>query len=220
MTRVLGLDGARGGWVGALVDTAVTGGDPVTWHLFGDVADALACDVAAIGVDMPIGLPEEGRRTCDLLAKRLLGRAHPRVFLAPPRAVLAAATYDEANLLHRGLTGGLGLSVQTWHVVAKIVEVDAVADDARVVEVHPELSFAALAGDEPLPSKKTAAGRARREQLLRGWLPGLGPVPAGDDAPDALVVAWSALRWLRGRTRTLPDDPPVDARGRPMRIVT
>lgn len=220
MTRVLGLDGARGGWVGALLDTAVVGGDPVTWHRFGAVGDGLACDVAAIGVDMPVGLPDEGRRTCDLLAKKLLGRAHPRVFLAPPRGVLAASTYDDANRMHRALTGGRGLSVQTWHLVPRIREVDAVADDPRVVEVHPELGFAELGGGRPLESKKSAAGRARREALLRGWLPDLGAVPAGDDGLDALAAAWSALRWVTGGARSLPAEPPRDSRGRPMRIVT
>jgi predicted RNase H-like nuclease len=194
--------------------------DRVSWHLFADIGAALDLDVEAVGVDMPVGLPPSGRRDCDLLAKRLLGRAHPRVFLAPPRGVLTATSYDDARRLHRAVTGGLGLSVQTWHLVAKIREVDAVADDPRLVEVHPELSFAALGGAGPLPSKKTPGGRAARLALLRSWLPDLCDVPAGDDGLDALAVAWSARRWLDGRARTLPDDPPYDERGRPMRIVT
>jgi hypothetical protein len=71
-----------------------------------------------------------------------------------------------------------------------------------------------------LPSKRTAAGREERLATLRGWLPGLEVVPPGDDGPDALAAAWSALRWQDGTARTLPADPPLDARGRPMRIVT
>lgn len=215
MTRVLGVDGCRGGWVGALV-----AGARVTWHHFGSIAEALALPVAVVGVDMPVGLPATGRRRCDLEAKALLGRAHARVFLAPPRGVLDATTYDEAGRLHRALTGGLGLSVQTWHLVPKIREVDAVAGDPRLVEVHPELSLAALGGDGPLPSKKTAAGRAARVALLTGWLGDLGDLPAGDDGLDALAVAWSAQRWLAGRARTLPGVPAYDQTGRPMRIVT
>lgn len=217
MTTVLGVDGCRGGWVGALVE-----GRRVSWHRFATIAEALALPVAAIGVDMPVGLPSTGRRGCDLEAKALLGRAHPRVFLAPPRGVLAAATYEEAGRLHRKLTGGLGLSVQTWHLVPKIREVDAVADDTRIVEVHPELSLAALGGAGPLPSKKTAAGRAARVAVLTGWLGDehVGDLPAGDDGLDALAVAWSAQRWLAGRARTLPGVPTYDENGRPMRIVT
>lgn len=217
MTRCLGLDGARGGWVGALVADG-----RVRWLRFARVIEALALDVEVVGVDMPVGLPATGRRDCDVLAKAFLGRAHPRVFLAPPRGVLAAGTYPDANRLHRQLTGGLGLSVQTWYLVPKVREVDGVADDPRLVEVHPELSFAELGGTGALPSKKTAAGRALRIETLRGWLPDLiaDDVPAGDDGLDALAVAWSAHRWLAGAARTVPDHPPYDERGRPMRIVT
>ncbi|MDP9398490.1 MAG: DUF429 domain-containing protein [Actinomycetota bacterium] len=40
------------------------------------------------------------------------------------------------------------------------------------------------------------------------------------DALDALAVAWSARRWLRGTAEVLPGEPPpYDRRGRPMRIV-
>ena len=215
MTRVLGVDGCRGGWVGALVE-----GDQVTWHRFPDIGSAVAMAVDAIGVDMPVGLPARGRRDCDLLAKAALGRAHSRVFLAPPRGVLSAETYDEAGRLHRVLTGGLGMSVQTWHLVPKIREVDEVADDHRLFEVHPELSLAELAGTGPLVSKKTPAGRAARTAVLRGWLPGLADVPAGDDGLDALAAAWSAGRWLAATARSLPEHPAYDERGRPMRIVT
>jgi predicted RNase H-like nuclease len=217
VTRCLGLDGARGGWVGALVADG-----RVSWLRLGHLTEALALDVEAVGVDMPVGLPATGRRECDRLAKALLGRAHPRVFLTPPRGVLAAADHADANRLHRELTGGLGLSVQTWHLVPKMREVDEVADDPRLVEVHPELSFAELAGTQALPSKKTAAGRALRVGTLRRWLPDLAvdEVPAGDDGLDALAVAWSTHRWLAGTARTLPDHPPYDGRGRPMRIVT
>ena len=215
MTRVLGVDGCRGGWVGALVED-----DRVGWHRFPDFASALAVPADVVAVDMPVGLPDRGRRDCDLLAKAVLGRAHSRVFLAPPRRVLAAGSYAEGARLHRELTGGLGMSVQTWHLVPKIREVDAVADDPRLVEVHPELSLAELAGTGPLPSKKTAAGRAARVSLLTGWLPDLGALPAGDDGLDALAAAWSGRRWLTGQARTLPEHPAYDEIGRPMRIVT
>jgi predicted RNase H-like nuclease len=215
VTRALGLDGARGGWAGALVEDG-----RVTWLRLTAAREALALDADVVGVDMPIGLPERGRRECDLLAKRLLGRAHPRVFLTPPRGVLDAPTYADANRLHREATDGLGLSVQTWHLASKIREVDAVAGDARLVEVHPELSFAELSGEGPLPSKRTAAGRAARLAALRSWLPDLGDVPAGDDGLDALAVAWSATRWAAGAARVLPERPPADRLGRPMRIVT
>jgi predicted RNase H-like nuclease len=213
MTRVLGVDGAKGGWVAALVE-----GDDVRWLRLAHIREALTHDVMAIGVDMPIGLPQRGRRECDLLAKRALGRAHPRVFLAPPRDVLDATSYVDAGARHRAHTGGLGLSVQTWHIVERIREVDAVADDPRLVEVHPELSFARLAG-EVLVSKHSAAGRVARLQTLRRRWPRLDGLPAGDDALDALAAAWSAERWVQGTAESMPVQAPVDERERPMRIV-
>jgi predicted RNase H-like nuclease len=213
VTVVLGVDGARGGWVAALVD-----GEDISWLRFAAIAEALAYDVAAIGVDMPIGLPSHGRRECDLLAKRILGRAHPRVFLTPPRAVLDATSYDDAGARHRAHVGGLGLSVQTWHLAAKLREVDAAADDPRLVEVHPELSFARLAG-EVLPSKRRVEGRLARLHALRRRWPALDGVPRGNDAPDALAAAWSAERWVKGVAESLPAQLQSDECGRPMRIV-
>jgi predicted RNase H-like nuclease len=214
MSAVLGVDGARGSWVGAIVD-----GDRVKWLVLPDIDAALAVDADAIGVDMPIGLPATGRRECDLLAKQVLGRAHPRVFLTPPRGVLDARSYAEARPLHRELTGGLGMSAQTWGLMARVREVDARADDPRLVEVHPELSFALLAG-RVLAPKRTSEGRDERIRALRAWLPDLGDVPDGDDGLDALAAAWSAARWLAGTAHTLPAGPPHDERSRPMRIVT
>jgi predicted RNase H-like nuclease len=217
VTAVLGVDGARGGWAAALVD-----GDDVRFLTFRTIDEALDFDVEAIGIDMPIGLPRQGRRACDLAAKRVLGRAHSRVFLAPPRAVLAATSYRDAAVLHRAHADGHGLSVQTWNIVARIVEVDAVAHDARLVEVHPELSFARLAGEVLVP-KRSAEGRAARLTALRSVWPGLGEPPRGDDALDALAAAWSAARWLAGTADTVPGGDTATAYddcGRPMRIVT
>jgi predicted RNase H-like nuclease len=214
VSTVLGLDGARGGWAGALLDDG-----RVRFLTVATVDDALRLDVAAIGVDMPIGLPAHGRRACDLAAKRALGRAHSRVFLTPPRPVLDATSYLDAAALHRAHTDGMGLSVQTWNIVARIAEVDRVADDPRLVEVHPELSFARLAGAVLVP-KRSAAGRAARIEAARREWPDLPEVPRGDDALDALAAAWSAARWLAGTADVLPDEPVYDDRGRPMRIVT
>jgi predicted RNase H-like nuclease len=218
VTGVLGVDGARGGWVAVLVDAADAVGENLEWLRFGTIAEALECEADVVAIDMPIGLPTTGRRSCDLLAKARLGRAHPRVFLAPPRDVLAATSYDDALARHRAHADGLGLSVQTWHIVDKIREVDAVADDQRLVEVHPELSFARLAG-EVLTSKHRPDGRSVRLRALKRSWSKVSDVPPGQDALDALAAAWSGLRWLRGQAETLPEDPPRDDLGRPMRIV-
>jgi predicted RNase H-like nuclease len=218
MTRILGVDGARGGWMGALTRIDDVTGVDVVWLSFASITQVLALDAEVVAIDMPIGLPVAGRRECDLLAKRALGRAHSRVFLAPPRDVLAATSYDDAGARHRAHADGHGLSVQTWNIVDKIREVDAAADDPRLVEVHPELSFARLAG-AVLTSKHGTEGRAVRLRTLALRWPGLRDVPQGLDGVDALAAAWSGERWLRGQAESLPGVPPRDDLGRPMRIV-
>ena len=76
----------------------------------------------------------------------------------------------------------------------------------RLYEVHPELSFAVLAGG-PLPdSKHTPAGLAVRRDLLRGagiTLPSRVAGLAENDLLDAAAVAWSAQRIAAGRAVVL-----------------
>lgn len=234
-----GVDGCPGGWIAAVLPTAGSGGTRRAPVLCLVDAGALPDLAARVGVDIPIGLPDgERRRSADTAARSLLaGRRGSSVFPVPVRAVLGSTSYDEASAVSRAVSGR-GLSRQTWGIVAKIAEVDAVLTPAvqeRVAEVHPEVAFTLLdrahgAGD-PLPSKKTAEGRGRREQLLAGWcaqegwdvdvarLVATAPRPArADDALDALACAWSALRWERGQAVELGDPLARDARGLRMTI--
>jgi predicted RNase H-like nuclease len=89
---VLGVDGWRGAWVAARLD-----GGSVTLSVLPDAAAVLAVrDVEVMGIDMPIGLSEDGARACDVEARRLLGPAHSSVFPAPVRPVLATHSYADA----------------------------------------------------------------------------------------------------------------------------
>jgi predicted RNase H-like nuclease len=219
---VLGVDGCPGGWVAARVD-----GGTVEWHA-GRFADLLQVDAAVVGVDIPIGLPDDARRrAADVKARLLLGPQRSSVFFAPPRVVLEAASQREATRLSRA-AGSTGLSIQAFHLLTKIAEVDDLLRDdltaaARVVEVHPELSLHRLAGGPRLPGKRTLPGRLSRLDVLRRWLPALdlpAPLPARarpDDCLDALAAAWSAMRWQRGEAQVLGGER--DGAGLPMRIV-
>lgn len=213
-SAVLGVDGCPGGWVGARVN-----GDAVEWLLLPDAAAVLAVPAAAVGIDIPIGLPEVGPRPCDVAARSRLGARRSSVFPAPVRAVLAAASYEEARM-RSVAASGRSLSAQAWQLVPRIADVDAAGvDHRRVVEVHPELVFVTLAG--ALPAKRTPAGAAAREAALRSWLPGGWPPhprPARlDDALDALACAWTAQRWQAGVAEVLGGE--LDPTGTPMRIV-
>lgn len=168
--RLLGVDGCRAGWVVATSDLVDAGGPPLSMptfsiaRTFADLLSALAGVRALVAVDMPIGLAsgaphDDARRRVDGAARAFLGRRRASsVFSAPCRPTLGAATYREACELEVGARGsGLGLSQQSYRIISKIREVDAAIQpdhqkpigmgaDVRVREVHPEVTFAVLAG--------------------------------------------------------------------------
>ncbi len=209
---VLGVDGCRGGWVGALVV-----GDTVTLATATTVAElvaAAAVTPTVVGVDIPIGLPDWGPRRADVEARRELpvGRKSS-VFPTPVRTAIEAPTWQEANAANRQATGK-GLSHQAFNLCRKIAEVDAWVrrgPGVVVLEVHPEVSFTAL-GADTVVGKRTPAGAEARRTALRSaglHLPAAlrGPGFGVDDALDACAVAWTALRHAQGGSRRLPDVP-------------
>ena len=218
MVAVAGVDGRRGGWVVAVVET-----DPVPTLVSLDFAaplrGALREDLAVIAIDIPIGLSDDAPRDCDLAARKLLLPHGTRVFPAPPRAALAHADSYDAACEAALSVSGKSLSKQTWNLLRAIAEIDALADDPRIVECHPEIAFALMNGHPIDERKKTPAGREVRLDLLRRWLPDLPDPAYGDDGLDALACAWSAARIARGEALTLPHgEVPCDEAGRPMRI--
>lgn len=203
---VAGVDGAPGGWVVALGDGTVDV-VPALDDLFADVR---AGAVAAVAVDMPIGLPVSGRRACDVAARRLLGPRRSSVFPVPARRFLHARSFDEVS----------GLSIQAFNLLPRIAEVDGLVDPTlqdRVVESHPELAFARLAGAPLAEPKRTALGITRRAALL-GVDDILRPRGArADDVLDALVLVRTARRIADGTAERLGDGS-VDERGLRMEI--
>lgn len=232
----VGVDGCRIGWSAVAIGP---GGDaevevyPTFVALWN--AHQAAC---LILVDIPIGLkdddPEE--RQCDRAARKVLGQ--PRgssVFPAPSRRALGAKGYMEASALNRASTGR-GLSQQSWGIVPKIREVDAVltgngAAGPQVREVHPEVLFWALAGGRAMQTrKKKPDGILERLQVLEAVYPGSELVVsealrrwkrsevARDDLVDALAAAVTG--WIgRDDFQTLPGVPEIDAQGLPMEMV-
>ncbi|MFP5373076.1 MAG: DUF429 domain-containing protein [Actinomycetes bacterium] len=217
---VLGVDGWRSAWVGALLD-----GRRVRLLALADAPAVLAVpDVDLVAIDMPIGLSDDGVRACDVDARKRLGRAGSSVFPAPLRPVLQAADYAQACSMSVAASGR-ALSKQAWNLVPAIRSLDhALGDppDERVVEVHPELAFRALDPRVTDP-KVTARGLAQRLAALRpvmdvgDALHGAPPLVPAVDALDACAAAWSARRLAEGSGECVGDGT-RDARGRPMRI--
>jgi predicted RNase H-like nuclease len=213
-----------------LVTVPVRGRGPSTVEVLAEVASILERvedgRLDCIGVDMPIGLPEQGARACDVEARTRLGPRRSSVFPCPPRGVLGAVDYGEALARSRAIDGR-GISRQAFHLLPRIAELDGgltPALQSRVFECHPESCFVSLAG-APLESKHTAQGREMRCRLLTAVVPDTEALVAGPprgagvaDVLDAAVVAWTARRWRAGRALVLGDDR-RDRRGLRMQIV-
>ncbi|MGK5113599.1 DUF429 domain-containing protein [Geodermatophilus sp. CPCC 205506] len=219
---VLGVDGWRGQWVGALLE-----GRAVTLSVLPDAAAVLAARAAVVGIDMAIGLSDDGVRACDVAARKALrGRgAAGSVFPAPVRAVLRARDYADARRISVEATGGRSLSAQSFQLARSIAALDDALGEPpadHVVEVHPELAFRTL-DDRVSDPKSSARGQAQRIRALTPVMDvvdALADAPAGVpavDALDACAAAWSARRIADG-VATCVGDGSRDARDRPMRI--
>jgi predicted RNase H-like nuclease len=199
--RVAGVDGTRGGWV-----CVVAGGGPIERAVLIPTVEtdfAELGDVSVIATDVPIGF---GPRDADRAARGSLRGAAGTVFTVPSRAVL-----------RERFRAGLGVSAQAHAIGPRILHVTALAHaDARLHEVHPEVSFRAMNGGAALAyRKKSAGGALERLELLRrhgldvAKFEGLGDaarVPL-DDLLDAAAASWSAVRIADGSARSLPDPP-------------
>ena len=232
---VAGADGCRAGWVLVVVDVERPRVQRCsTAPTFSELL-LQTSDCAALGIDIPIGLPDRvarGGRAADRQARELLKpRRHASVFSTPPRAVLQARRYEEANELHRANSEGkMGMSRQAYGILPKIAEVDDLMTpriQQRVFEVHPELSFMELNGGAPLEhGKSRAVGVLARMRLLSrvGLIEGLEESAddlgkAGlDDLLDATAAAWTAGRIIKEEAIRIPETAETDVRGIRMEI--
>ena len=222
---VVGVDACRAGWVGAFLPPQGRGPARVVVAPTVALLLQLGEDVAVVGVDIPIGLPDRTRRQADVRTRQLLGGAKASsVFTTPIRAALEEPDYAVANLRNRE-RAGMGLSRQAHALRASVLEVDAwvrAGPPCPVHEVHPEASFALMTGATLTTRKRTPEGaRERRAALASVGIeaPDAPPRGAGlDDLLDACAAAWSAHRVRHGRALTLPEEPEVFADGIPAAI--
>jgi predicted RNase H-like nuclease len=202
--RVAGVDGTKGGWVAVVLDDGHFDSDHLLLPVACDFTEL--ADVEVIAVDVPIGF---GPRRADAAARAFLSGAASTVFTTPPR-----------ELLEQPFGPGLGLSAQSHALGPRIIHVTECANsDARLREVHPEVSFRAMNDRRPLLNRKKSAGGAlERIDLLRRHgielieLSAARMVPL-DDVLDAAAAAWSAQRIATGNAESLPRPPEmVDGR--------
>jgi predicted RNase H-like nuclease len=229
-----GVDGCPAGWMVAFVRPT---GDDVRLRVVPQFAAIAAAPEApaVIAVDMPIGLPARiapGGRGPERAVRPLLGARQSSVFPVPSRDAVYAPSYlDACRIALATSDPQRSVQKQLFLIGPRIREIDVLlrADAtlaARVFEVHPELAFWRLNGDQPLPlPKKVKPGLALRRQLLiAAGFPAAAveaPPPKGaraDDALDALACAAIARRIHAGVARSFPDAPQHDEYGLPMAI--
>ena len=230
-----GVDGCPAGWFFVALEPSK--------EIRSDVVETIdelvktASDSDRIFVDIPIGLPDgPEKRECDVVARKKLGQGRrSSVFPVPVRAALHACTYEKAKQASQEATGKK-ISKQTFAIVPKIKEVDALlqrCSRARglIREVHPEVCFWALAGLKPMTaSKKKRAGFCERVALLKCVRPSAEEEVkrimdrfqrkdvARDDILDAMVAAITAS-VNPAALQTLPPHPVTDQFGLPMEMV-
>ncbi len=207
---VAGLDGFKGKWVAVVLED----GRFREALLFDTLAEGCArlAEARAIGIDIPIGLPQKtAGRAAEKAARAMLGAARvPSVFPTYPCEVYACATLAEASRMAVSITGKR-IGSTAFALKAKIQEAAAITD-ACLFEVHPEVSFAAMLRGPLLYAKRTWNGLGERRQLLmeQGILIPcvLNETRAGSAAPDdmldAAAAAWTAWRKLKGDAKHLP----------------
>ena len=195
---------------------------PRVFSSFTDVLDERPA-FSVIALNAPIGYIEEkhGGRTCDRLARGILGRRGSTIHNAPSRAALKENGHDPEIS---------GLDAISTALLPRYREVAAEMAPFRqrtVFEVHPELSFFQLNGDVPLRwTKKFEVGPEERRTLLINKIQGIDRALECelDNVPlahllDAGALLWTARRiFAKGGTR-IPADPEWDDEGLRMEIV-
>jgi predicted RNase H-like nuclease len=213
-----------------MVTTSLDEGAASTVDVVTDLSEVLqllnAGELAAVAIDIPIGLPDSDPRPCDLAARKIIGPRASSVFPAPPRSVLGSASYEEACTRSRAACGK-SMSRQAFAILPKVESVDRIMTrdlQDRFFEVHPELSFTMMAGRPMDHHKATPEGRAERLALLRREIADLDdhvhsriPKSRPDDVLDAFAAGWSARRRLAGSHAQLGGE--LDGRGLRMEMI-
>ncbi len=180
-----------------------------------------------IAIHCHLSFPEEdtkGGRTCDKLARQLLGWPRSGAIGSPP-----SRTYLRTHDLDLRARKGLNpINARMMRRFAEVAEEMQPYRQRQVFEVHPELSFFQLNDDKPMQhSKNTEDGVAERRALVEAKIPGAAEVldaevPGGVTARhllDAMVDMVTAPRIAARAVTRLPEDPEWDEQGVRMELL-
>lgn len=227
MPWVCGADGFKSSWVVASYNLVTHEFESEVVGSFSDLL-SLRRDPKFLCVDIPIGLPSHpvtGGRQCEIESRRVLGKRGCTVFPSLCRPVVhdGQSSYPDANQKSKDQYG-VGFSKQAWAIRPKLAEADRCMTpqlQKRVFEVHPEVSFWAMAGQPIQSKKKSLNGRdERRNALEKAGFPSAflqRPISVSyvphDDFLDACAALWTAKRLQRGIAARFPSEMISDERG-------
>lgn len=184
-------------WRSRLADLAAAGveahgADPVRAALEDEIERLAGTSPPTLVVERPV----LGVDACPAgwVGVLLTPDARPAALTSGSLAALVELARESADLAVVAIDVPIGPEAEVWLRSRPGVE---------VIEVHPELSFARLAGTPILPPKLDPEGVAARRAALGavGFEPPMWMRGAGfdeDDLLDACVAAWAAVRHGHG----------------------
>lgn len=225
---IAGVEPCPGGWL--VVSARLRGitahpQEPELFPTFTEILDYLP-SFEIIAIHCHLSFPDEdtaGGRTCDKLARQLLGWPRSGAIGSPP-----SRHYMETGDLDARARKGLNpINARMMRRYAEVAAEMQPYRQRQVFEVHPELSFYQLNNDKPmLYSKNTPEGVAERRALVMNKIPGIDVIFDAElprvtpahllDATADLVTA----RRIAARAVTrLPEDPEWDEQGVRMELL-
>lgn len=225
---IAGVEPCPGGWlvVGArLQGITAFPTEPEVFPNFAEILDYRpSFDVLAVHCHLSFPSEETpGGRSCDKLARQLLGWPRSGTIASPPSRKLL----QTGDLRQRARKG---LSPITARMLPRYAEVAAEMQPYRqrqVFEVHPELSFFQLNEDKPMRyAKQRPEGVAERRALVEAKIPGIDAVldaqlPGVElrHLLDASVDMVTARRISARAVERLPEEPEWDDEGVRMELL-
>jgi predicted RNase H-like nuclease len=200
--------------------------EPEVFATFAEILDYRP-SFEVIAIHCHLSFPEEdtpGGRTCDRMARQLLGWPRSGAIGSPPSREYMR-THDHDLRARKGLNP---INARMMRRFAEVAEEMQPYRQRQVFEVHPELSFYQLNDDQPMQhSKYTEEGVDERRRLVESKIPGVDVVldaqlPGGVTARhllDATADMVTARRIAARAVTRLPEDPEWDEQGVRMELL-
>ena len=221
----LGVDGAHKNWCCCIIDENLAN---FQIEVFKDINE-LYTNIPhfdQLFIDIPIGLSSKSfSRIIDSEVRRFLPKNRKSsVFTPPCREALNEQNYKAANLCNKSITGK-GISIQSWNLSNRILEIDLFLRTHqnllfKIHESHPELCFFMLNNQQSLLySKKQTDGVLERVRIILRYLKvseidfidniHVESKIKGikiDDILDAISLSISAFFWKKNNKRSIFQD--------------